>query len=367
MSGIRKENPEELFDLIDKLGQGNFGTVWRGIHKESGKTMAIKVIPVAKGDGNVLKDIQKETQIMEELNGCSRLVEFYGAYLKGDSVWIAMEYMKAGSIKDIMNMVECTWTEEQIRYIIKSAALGLQFLHRNNKIHRDIKADNILVDANGHCKLADFGVSGTLSQNTLKRMTVVGSPYWMSPELISEIGYDTKADIWSLGITAIELVEGKPPLADVHPMRAIFKIPMGPPPTLQDPTAVSQEFLEFLDMCLVKDPNERKTADELLAHPFLEDASEDCALIQDVVGNALDLYAEHGRDSRKFGNRKKDAGPAADDLEGGETIQLGTLELSGGTGNSSDGTVAWSPSHARSAGRRAEPEEEDGGDGTVVL
>lgn len=155
--------------------------------------------------------------------------------------------------------------EEYIKIIICGALKGLEFLHSSKKLHRDIKAGNILLTEYGGIKLADFGVSAQLTDHTLKRRTVIGTPYWMAPEIFQEIAYNEKADIWSVGITAIELAEGYPPLSDVHPMRAIFLIPSAPPPHLKNQDAFSSEFNDFLTKCLQKDPEKRSSATELLA------------------------------------------------------------------------------------------------------
>lgn len=164
--------------------------------------------------------------------------------------------------------------ENIISIILAGALKGLQYLHNSRKLHRDIKAGNILLTESGGTKLADFGVSAKLSESTLKRRTVIGTPYWMAPEIFQETAYNEKADMWSLGITGIELAEGYPPLSDVHPMRAIFLIPSAAAPRLKDQNSFSPEFNDFLDKCLQKDPDDRKTATELLQHPFITPSLE---------------------------------------------------------------------------------------------
>ena len=183
-----------------------------------------------------------------------------------------MEYCGAGSVSDIMRLRRKTLDEKEMGAIIRDTLLGLSYLHSLKKIHRDIKAGNILLNIQGHAKLADFGVAGQLTDTIVKRNTVIGTPFWISPEVIQEIGYDTKADIWSLGITAIEMAEGRPPHADMHPMRAIFIIPTESPPALKHPDEWSHEFNDFIAHCLVKKPEERTPADELLKHRFITTA-----------------------------------------------------------------------------------------------
>jgi len=210
-----------------------------------------------------------------------------------------MEYCGAGSVSDIMRLRKKTLQEDEIATILSDTLKGLEYLHLRRKIHRDIKAGNILLNNEGHAKLADFGVAGQLTvsrdryarscdsdraigpnngfngtlvhwQDTMaKRNTVIGTPFWMAPEVIQEIGYDCVADIWSLGITALEMAEGKPPYGDIHPMRAIFMIPTKPPPSFREPDQWSPEFIDFVSGCLVKNPEERATATELLQHEFI--------------------------------------------------------------------------------------------------
>jgi serine/threonine protein kinase len=189
-------------------------------------------------------------------------------------VKIIMEYCGSGSVADVMKITESLLNEEQISYVIKGTLLGLAYLHKERKIHRDVKAGNILLNEKGEIKLADFGVSGQISDNMAKRKTVTGTPFWMAPEVIQEVGYDFKADIWSLGITLIELAEGAPPYSDMHPMRAIFMIPSKPPPTLEDNDEVewSKEMKDFLAKCLTKDPDQRPTAEQLLQHAWIKRA-----------------------------------------------------------------------------------------------
>uniref|UniRef100_A0A182SL62 Uncharacterized protein n=1 Tax=Anopheles maculatus TaxID=74869 RepID=A0A182SL62_9DIPT len=165
---------------------------------------------------------------------------------------------------------------------------GLEYLHLRRKIHRDIKAGNILLNSEGHAKLADFGVAGQLTDTMAKRNTVIGTPFWMAPEVIEEIGYDCVADIWSLGITALEMAEGKPPYGDIHPMRAIFMIPTKPPPSFRDPDIWSPEFIDFVSLCLVKNPEERATATDLLAHEFIRNAKP-CSILSQMIAEAKEI------------------------------------------------------------------------------
>lgn len=182
---------------------------------------------------------------------------------------IVMEYCGAGSVSDLLKLNEANLDELQMATVCRDVLQGLVYLHNTRRIHRDIKAGNILLNHKGEAKLADFGVSGTLSSDTTKRHTVIGTPFWMAPEVIQEVGHNYKADIWSLGITMIEMAEGHPPYYNIHPLRAIFFIPTRPPPTFSDPTKWSPECNDFLACCLVKNPADRPMAEKLLLHPFI--------------------------------------------------------------------------------------------------
>merc|ERR1712223_1895690 len=165
-----------------------------------------------------------------------------------------------------------TLSEDEIATVLSDTLKGLEYLHLRKKIHRDIKAGNILLNTEGHAKPADFGVAGQLTDTMAKRNTVIGTPFWMAPEVIQEIGYDCVADIWSLGITALEMAEGKAPYAEIHPMRAIFMIPTKPPPSFSQPDKWSPGFIDFVSRCLVKNPDSRGTASELLQHEFIKNS-----------------------------------------------------------------------------------------------
>lgn len=181
-----------------------------------------------------------------------------------------MEFCAAGSLSDMMAICRETLTEPQIACVMKMSLEGLKYLHARRIIHRDVKAANVLVTDSGDCKLADFGVSSDIVTTLSRKQTVIGTPNWMAPEVIKASAYNDRADIWSLGITAIELAVGQPPHSDVHPMTAMFNIPTAPPPTLPYPEKWSKAFHSFIHVCLQKDPNRRPTAAQLLEkHPFI--------------------------------------------------------------------------------------------------
>jgi len=280
--------PEEVFDIVGKLGEGSYGSVFKALHKESKQILAIKQVPVDTD----LQDIIKEISIMQQCDS-PYVVKYYGSYFKNTDLWIVMEYCGAGSVSDIMRLRKKTLSEEEIATVLCDTLKGLEYLHRRKKIHRDVKAGNILLNNEGYAKLADFGVAGQLTDTMAKRNTVIGTPFWMAPEVIQEIGYDCVADIWSLGITALEMAEGKPPYGDIHPMRAIFMIPTKPPPTFRDPSKWSPKFTEFVNRCLVKNPEKRATASELLNCDFISSAGSSQGLLE-MISEAAELRDKVG-------------------------------------------------------------------------
>ncbi|XP_017489735.1 PREDICTED: serine/threonine-protein kinase 3/4-like [Rhagoletis zephyria] len=275
--------PEEVFDILCKLGEGSYGSVFKALHKESGQILAIKQVPVESDLGEIIKEIS----IMQQCDS-QYVVRYFGSYFKGSDLWIVMEYCGGGSVSDIMRLRKKTLTEDEISTILKDTLMGLEYLHERRKIHRDIKAGNILLNNEGHAKLADFGVAGQLTDTMAKRNTVIGTPFWMAPEVIQEIGYDCLADIWSLGITALEMAEGKPPYGDIHPMRAIFMIPTKPPPSFREPDRWSPEFIDFVQKCLVKNPEQRATSTDLLQHDFIK-RGPTVSILQKIIQEAKEI------------------------------------------------------------------------------
>ncbi|KAJ8259585.1 hypothetical protein GJAV_G00171130 [Gymnothorax javanicus] len=325
------KQPEEVFDMLEKLGEGSYGSVFKANYKETGEIVAIKQVPVESD----LQEIIKEISIMQQCNS-PHVVKYYGSYFKGSDLWIVMEYCGAGSISDIIRLRNKTLTEEEIATVVQSTLKGLEYLHFMRKIHRDIKAGNILLNAEGQAKLADFGVAGQLTDTMAKRNTVIGTPFWMAPEVIQEIGYNCVADIWSLGITAIEMAEGKPPYADIHPMRAIFMIPTNPPPTFRNPEQWSQQFQDFVSQCLVKNPENRATATQLLQHPFIKNAKSS-SILKALINDAMETKLRKMEAQLREQDQEEEENSEDDEVDQGTMVRAvssdtGTIRAAGSLG-----------------------------------
>eukprot|EP00002_Diphylleia_rotans_P021601 TRINITY_DN4202_c0_g1_i2.p1 TRINITY_DN4202_c0_g1~~TRINITY_DN4202_c0_g1_i2.p1 ORF type:complete len:548 (-),score=110.14 TRINITY_DN4202_c0_g1_i2:6-1649(-) len=263
------QNPKETFDMLDLLGTGTFGTVYKACHHDTGFTLAVKVINIKGEEG--LEDVQKEINILKRLSH-PNIVSYYGCCnVSKQELWILMEYCNVGSVRDFMDMWPEPLNEDQIATILAHTIAGLAYLHDNKIAHRDIKAANILLDGQGRSKIADFGVAGQLSRSINKMHDFVGTVLFMAPEMLKDRAtYDLSADIWALGITSLELAEqGYVPYSNERIMTAIRKIANNPPPTFADPSKWSSQFRDFLTCCLQKDPKKRPKARMLLMHPFI--------------------------------------------------------------------------------------------------
>jgi len=261
------DKPEEELQMMTKIGEGSFGTVWRAVHKRSLSYVAVKKVSLDGEDEAV-----KEGSTMEKL--CHQnIVRFYAFYKRPKEAWMVMELCAAKSLHSVMKAFKRGLNETELACALRQTLKGLAYVHAQKRIHRDIKSGNLLLQQDGCVKLCDFGVAGELTSEA-KRHTMIGSPYWMAPEIIDDAGHDEKADIWSLGITAIELCETVPPRFNENTMRAVFLISSSPPPTLQEPDKFSDEFKDFLSHCLVKDPEGRYTSAQLLEHPFIQHAEK---------------------------------------------------------------------------------------------
>ncbi|PGH11496.1 STE/STE20/YSK protein kinase [Helicocarpus griseus UAMH5409] len=319
-------DPETFYTKQNCIGGGSFGKVYKGVDKRTGQSVAIKIIDVENADDEV-EDIIQEISILSELNS-PYVTKYHGSFLKGSDLWIIMEFCSGGSCCDLMRAGLIT--EDYIMIILRELLMGLDYLHSDKKLHRDIKAANILLGANGQVKLADFGVSGQLSATMTKKNTFVGTPFWMAPEVIKQSGYDHKADIWSLGITAIELAQGEPPYSDIHPMKVLFLIPKNPPPTLQG--NFSRLFKDFVELCLRRDPRERPSAKELLKHPFIKRAKKTTYLTE-LIERSERWQAVHGNRSRDDDDEPdRHHSPVKPSPEEEDLWDFGTVRPVGGRG-----------------------------------
>lgn len=266
---LSTEDPTKIFGKLTKLDEGSSGIVYKGIHSKTNMKCAIKVIQI-KADTK-LETLENEIAIMHTCKH-KNIVEYVGSYSVNQDLWIVMEFLEGGKLTDLLMNTQLT--EPEIACICKENLQALKYLHDANRIHRDIKSDNILLGAKGAVKLADFGFCAELNSTSDKRKSVVGTPYWMAPEVIRGVDYDTKVDIWSLGIMALEMADGEPPLLDLPPLRALFIIATQPPPTLREPEKWSSTFKDFLALALAKNPQKRASSDELLNHPFIQKACD---------------------------------------------------------------------------------------------
>eukprot|EP00727_Mastigamoeba_balamuthi_P000543 m51a1_g10486 putative C-tail anchored protein, protein kinase domain (491) ;mRNA; r:50726-53101 len=289
----------KLFNIEEQLGEGSFGAVYRAVTKDGGMPIAIKVIPIDEDTTNIA-ELRSEIDILRACR-CANVVYYYGSFELDGNFWILMDYCSLGSIRALIDEMKTGLKERQIACILNGCLNGLAYLHKKGIIHRDIKGGNILLNDNGEVKLADFGVSKQLCNSWVSTGTVVGTPLWMAPEVVKKQSYTFTADIWSIGITCIEMADRYPPWANLNPVRAMIMIGKCNPPTFQNPKLWSREFNSFLEECLCKNAQARSNAEKLLQarqqtqtqtrthqrplHPFLEGAKGTSAgeVMRDLV------------------------------------------------------------------------------------
>ena len=300
------EDPEKIYKIIQKVGQGNYGSVYKIQKIKTGEIMAAKICKI---ESNNSESFKREINMLKQCDS-PYILKYYGSYVKNNIIWIVLEFCEGGSLLDIMRITNEYYTEKEIASLIKMVLKGLQFLHAQKKIHRDIKAGNILLTDEGVIKLGDFGVSAQLTNSISKKISKIGTPYWMSPEVISQKSYDSKCDIWSLGITCIELAEGEPPYSEVRTFLVMKKILNNPPKGLTKPELWSKDFNDFVRKCLTIDPEQRPTATQLLNHDFIRNNDQGKGIIIQRLMKAMPLInkmREEINEEEKKRNKDKDS------------------------------------------------------------
>jgi len=262
-------DPNEAYTNFEKIGEGAAGQVFVATYVETGEDVAIKKIEINPQNIPLLVT---EIAIMK-VSIHENIVKYFDSYLVEEKLWVSMEFMGGGCLTDILEIFSyLQLSEGQIAYICRETLRGLRYIHIHHRIHRDIKSDNILLGINGSIKIADFGYAAQLTEDRAKRTTIVGTPYWMAPELIRGENYDQRVDVWSLGIMMLEMAEGEPPYMDLPPLRALFFITTKGIPGLQNPDKWTENFVDFLNLTITSEPFNRPTSEEILQHAFLTKA-----------------------------------------------------------------------------------------------
>uniref|UniRef100_A0A670K9N9 non-specific serine/threonine protein kinase n=1 Tax=Podarcis muralis TaxID=64176 RepID=A0A670K9N9_PODMU len=312
-------DPAGIFELVEVVGNGTYGQVYKGRHVKTGQLAAIKVMDVTEDEE---EEIKQEINMLKKYSHHRNIATYYGAFIKksppgnDDQLWLVMEFCGAGSVTDLVkNTKGNALKEDCIAYICREILRGLAHLHAHKVIHRDIKGQNVLLTENAEVKLVDFGVSAQLDRTVGRRNTFIGTPYWMAPEVIAcdenpDATYDYRSDIWSLGITAIEMAEGAPPLCDMHPMRALFLIPRNPPPKLKS-KKWSKKFIDFIDNCLIKAYTSRPPTEQLLKFPFVRDQPTERQVriqLKDHIDRTRKKRGEKGTEYEYSGSEEEEDG-----------------------------------------------------------
>ncbi|CAL1526181.1 unnamed protein product [Lymnaea stagnalis] len=271
---VNPGDPRQFLDTFLKIGEGSTGIVCTAMDKSRGKQVAVKKMDLRKQQRREL--LFNEVVVMRDYHH-PNIVEMYNSYLVNDELWVVMEFMEGGALTDVVT--HSRMDEVQIATVCKACLKALAFLHSHGVIHRDIKSDSILLSHDGKVKLSDFGFCAQVTPDLPKRKSLVGTPYWMAPEVISRLPYGPEVDIWSLGIMVIEMIDGEPPFFNEPPLQAMRRIRDMPPPKLKNTHRVSPRLQGFLDRMLVRDHAQRATAAELMQHQFLREAGAPSCLV----------------------------------------------------------------------------------------
>lgn len=275
MAGVMVEVPTTAnladYTLHEQLGHGSFGIVYKAFKEKNDKPVAIKIVPADK-------DVKALMDEIAALRACDSpfITRYFGSAVTEGDIWIILEYCGGGSVSELVSAsTDKTLPLKFIRTVAAAMTAGLLYLHEKRLLHRDVKCSNVLLTEEGSVKLADFGVCTKLNDTLAKRNTLIGTPFWMAPEVIKEEFYDFKADIWSLGICVIEMADGVPPFSHMHPMRAIFLIPMmTTPPVVRDETKYPDEMKDFIAACCTIKCDDRPSSSDMIKHPFIAEELE---------------------------------------------------------------------------------------------
>ena len=309
-------NPEDLFTLLYPIGNGGFGKVYKAMHNSSKQIYAIKIIDYTKGSNNDKSNIsfnynsiQQETSLMRLVNKSDYIIKYYGSYFSRESntIWLILEYCSSGSAVDLMLSMGRTLSEVEVSTIMEMVLKGLIYIHKLNLIHRDIKGANIMLSEDGYAKLGDFGIGIQMTDDEY-RTSKKGSPHWMSPQVILNKNYDMKTDIWSLGITCLELVEGEPPFADLNPDEVMEQIANNPPKAedIIDVKEHTDEFIDFVNLCLEINPKKRPSADILIKHQFIKKYSKKKEYLKELIENHIEEVEKFRIDREEYLASKED-------------------------------------------------------------
>ncbi|XP_011011770.1 PREDICTED: serine/threonine-protein kinase pakH [Populus euphratica] len=333
---VTREDPTTKYELLNELGKGSYGAVYKARDLRSSELVAIKVISLTEGEEGY-EEIRGEIEMLQQ---CSHpnVVRYLGSYQGEEYLWIVMEYCGGGSVSDLMNVTEEPLEEYQIAYICREALKGLAYLHSIFKVHRDIKGGNILLTEQGEVKLGDFGVAAQLTRTMSKRNTFIGTPHWMAPEVIQESRYDGKVDVWALGVSAIEMAEGLPPRSTVHPMRVLFMISIEPAPMLEDKEKWSLVFHDFVAKCLTKEPRSRPMASEMLKHKFIDRCKVGASAMLPKIEKARQIRTAMSLQAQNLAPAESEPteGPKLNEVYG-DTVPSNRLPMVNEVHSSSDG------------------------------